>query len=66
MNKKQPQLNRIELKKAFENMTKPGQFIITMSKGQWDGFLDEGYFRQDAILIELDENEIPTVAYKLV
>ena len=62
-----PKLNPIILTTAIENMlgSKPG-FYITMYVGQWDNFLDEGYYRQDATLIELDNNGIPIAAYKYV
>ncbi|HLD90717.1 MAG TPA: hypothetical protein VI911_06870 [Patescibacteria group bacterium] len=51
---------------SIENMLGgiPG-FYITMSIGQWDNFLDEGYYRQDATLIELNDNEYPVAAYRL-
>lgn len=62
---RRPKLNKISTKEAFQNLmgTKPG-FYITMSPGQWDNFLEEGYFRQGATLIELDENEKPIAAYR--
>ena len=60
---KRPELNPIDLKKAIFNITEPG-FHITMSIGQWDNFLDEAYHRQDATLIELDDNEYPVAAYR--
>ena len=60
-----PKLNQISLKDAALDWTLrvPG-FYITMSPGQWDNFLDEGYSRQGATLIEVDENELPIAAYK--
>ncbi len=57
-----PKLNQISLKGIF---SKPG-FVITMSIGQWDKFLEEGYFNQNAILLELDSSENPIAAYQKV
>lgn len=67
MKNKRPKLNIVDLKGAVNNLLgcKPG-FFITMSKDQWDSFLEEGYFNQGATLIELDENKIPITAYRLV
>lgn len=64
---KRPKLNSISLTVAIESMLsgKPG-FYITMSVGQLDSYLEEGYYRQDATLIELDDNEYPVAAYKYV
>lgn len=66
MTKIRPNLNQIDLKIAFQSMTKPSGIFITMSEGQWDNFLEEGYFHQGATLIEVDENGKPVAAYKLV
>lgn len=64
---RRPQLNKIDLKEAFQiNTSGNTSFYLTMSKGQWDNLLDEGYFRQDATLIELDHNGNPINAYKYV
>lgn len=62
---KRPKLNQIPLKIAMQWITdaKPG-FVITMSIGQWDKFLEEGYNHQGATLIELDKQEKPIAAYK--
>lgn len=61
-----PNLRLIDLKIALQNIISlKYEWVITMSVGQWDIFLEEAYFRQDAVLIELDEFEIPINAYKL-
>lgn len=60
---KRPKLNPTSLSEAYETFSKPG-FVITMSVGQWDKFLEEAYFNQDATLIELDSSEIPIAAYR--
>jgi len=36
---------------------------VTMSIGQWDGFLQTAY-DNGATLLELDENEMPVRAYR--
>lgn len=59
-----PILNKINLKNV--NLSSPGEFFITMSVGQWDLFLQEGYEVYGATLLELDDNEIPINAYKKV
>lgn len=40
-----------------------GTIIITMSEGQWDALLDEGY-KRGHILLELDAGEAAVRAYK--
>ena len=64
---KRPKLNSCNLKLAIENMLNgvPGLYL-TMSPGQWDNFLEEGYFRQGATLIEMDKRGQPVAAYKYV
>ena len=37
--------------------------IVTMSIGQWDGLLAAAYDR-GAVLLELDDNEMPIKAYQ--
>ena len=61
---RRPKLHKIDLKKALNDIMVPG-FHITMSMGQWDNFLAEAYFHQNATLIELNSNEIPIAAYRL-
>ncbi|MDO8570577.1 MAG: hypothetical protein Q7R97_03250 [Candidatus Daviesbacteria bacterium] len=56
---KRPKLNQISLEGIY---AKPG-FVITMSVGQWDKILEEGYNNHGAILIELDKQEKPIAAY---
>jgi hypothetical protein len=56
-----PTLNRIELSDV---RIEAGNVIITMSPGQWDALLAEGY-RRGYTLLELDDNENPAVAYRL-
>lgn len=58
-----PKLNQISLEEAYKNFGKPG-FIITMSIGQWDKFLEEAYFRQNAILVEVGNLGKPIAAYR--
>ncbi len=60
---KRPKLNPISLSEAYKTLGKPS-FVITMSIGQWDKFLEEAYFNQDATLIELDSSEKPIAAYR--
>lgn len=64
MKMKQPVLNEVSLDVVM------GSFLggdpsanVTMSRGQWDGFLQAAY---DAgyNLVELDENEKPVRAYR--
>jgi len=56
---KRPILKEISL----ENLNLKGQMVVTMNKGQWDMFLEKGY-ENGAILLEVDDNEIPIKAYK--
>ena len=42
---------------------RPGQLVMTMSVGQWDGMLSAAY-TAGFILLELDENETPVRAYR--
>lgn len=58
-----PKLDKIRLEEGFKAFGRPG-FVITMSVGQWDKFLEEGYYHQGATLIELDKDENPIAAYK--
>ncbi len=61
---KRPVLNKVSLDDVMNGLLggKPSA-IVTMSQGQWDGFLQAAY---DAghNLIEMDENEIPVLAYR--
>jgi hypothetical protein len=41
-----------------------GGFFITVSPGQWDNYLDEAYFHQNATLIEIGKSGVPVAAYK--
>ena len=56
---KRPVLNEVPLSSTFR---KPS-VNITMSRGQWDGFLQSAY-NAGHNLIELDNNEIPVRAYR--
>ena len=62
---KRPILNEVSLADVMESMLGGGKpsVNITMSRGQWDGFLQAAY---DAghNLIEMDNNEIPGRAYR--
>jgi len=61
---KRPVLNKVSLDDVMNGLLggEPSA-TVTMSPGQWDGFLHAAY---DAghNLIELDENEIPVRAYR--
>ncbi|KKQ66834.1 MAG: hypothetical protein US86_C0003G0077 [Candidatus Daviesbacteria bacterium GW2011_GWA2_38_24] len=62
---KRPKLNQISLEVALQWIADNKQgFYISMSVGQWDKFLEEGYNHQGATLIELDRQEKPIAAYK--
>lgn len=56
---KRPVLNEIQLEGGI---LKPG-LIVTMSIGQWDGYLAAAY-GGGAVLLELDDNETPIRAYQ--
>jgi len=43
--------------------SRPGQLVMTMGVGQWDGMLSAAY-AAGFILLELDENEQPVRAYR--
>jgi hypothetical protein len=62
MNMKRPVLNEVPLNSTIWGTGKPS-VNITMSAGQWNGFLQAAY---DAghNLIELDEDEVPVRAYR--
>jgi hypothetical protein len=61
---KRPELNEIPLREAMAGILGGGSgLIITMSPGQWDALLDEGYNR-NALLLEIDQNEQPVKAYQ--
>ena len=61
---KRPELNEIPLREAMAGILGGGGgLIITMSVGQWDALLDEGYNR-GALLLEIDQNEQPVKAYQ--
>lgn len=42
---------------------RPGQRVMTMGEGQWDGILSAAY-EQGWTLLELDEDERPVRAYR--
>lgn len=42
---------------------RPGQLVMTMVEGQWDGLLSAAY-EEGFVLLELDENEKPVRAYR--
>lgn len=56
---KQPELHEIDI---YTVLDKPS-VLITMSGGQWDNLLQAAY-DSGATLLELDDNEIPTRAYR--
>jgi len=54
---KRPELNMIDLNEGIANVTSGWEKkIITLSPGQCDALLDEGYNR-GALLLEIDQNE---------
>lgn len=55
---KRPRLTEVGMSRIKES-----RLVITMSPGQWDGLLDEGYNR-GALLVEIDQNEQPVKAYQ--
>jgi hypothetical protein len=56
---KRPVLNEIPLEGGILNKG----VILTMSVGQWDGLLAAAY-DHGAVLLELDDNEMPVRAYR--
>ena len=54
-----PELKEIPVDGVFDGSS----VIITMSRGQWDDFLQAAY-NNGIILLEVDENEIPVKAYR--
>ncbi len=56
-------MKRPKLTEVSMNRIKESRLVITMSPGQWDALLDEGYNR-GALLLEIDENEQPVKAYR--
>lgn len=56
---KRPELHEIAISDAINRCI----FTVTMSTGQWDGFLESAY-NAGAALLELDENEMPVRAYQ--
>jgi len=56
---KRPTLEEIPISSAINK----GCFNVTMSIGQWDGFLQTAY-DNGATLLEVDENEKPVKAYR--
>ncbi len=43
--------------------SRPGQLVMTMAEGQWDGML-AGAYAAGFILLELDDDERPLRAYR--
>jgi hypothetical protein len=59
---KRPHLNEVK-GFAIKDIFAPGQMVVTMSPGQWDEFLELAY-NKFALLVELDDNEIPTKGFR--
>jgi hypothetical protein len=59
MNSPRPILDSIPLSDAI----RPGRVTVTMSTGQWDELLNQGYLI-GWTLLELDDNERPIAAYR--
>jgi len=61
---KRPVLNEVSLNHVMESLLGGNPSVnVTMSIGQWDGFLQAAY-EAGHNLIELDDNEIPVRAYR--
>ena len=55
---KRPKLTEVRMSRIKES-----RLVITMSPGQWDALLDEGYNR-GALLLEIDQEGQPVRAYQ--
>jgi hypothetical protein len=61
---KRPELNEIPLNQVLEALLDGKPSInVTMSEGQWDGFLQSAYETGHS-LIEVNDSEIPVRAYR--
>jgi hypothetical protein len=60
---KRPELNEICLQEAIKRTFYAPTITITMSQGQWDGLLAASY-DIGAVLLELDDHEVPVRAYQ--
>lgn len=59
-----PELNEVSLDETMNKiLTGEPIVVITMSPGQWDGFLQSGYDFGHTLL-EVNKNEEPTHAYR--
>ena len=56
-------MTRPKLTEVSMSQIKESRMVITMSPGQWDALLDEGYNR-GALLLEIDQSEQPVKAYQ--
>jgi len=64
MRMERPDLNKIDMNGAMAGFLGGGGGVtVTMSQGQWDALLQAAY-DTGATLIELDENERLTAAYR--
>lgn len=59
---KRPPLREIPLSEVLPIPIYP-EVVITMSRQQWDKFLENAY-KNNCILLELDHNEKPLKAYQ--
>lgn len=59
-----PKLRAVPLRAAIDGLTKAGRLTVTMSVGQWDMLLASAY-EVGALLLELDDDELPVAAYQL-
>lgn len=70
INLRRPKLNRINLEKVVDSMLNGTsgecRFFMTMSIGQWDSFLENAYYKQNATLIEVNAKEEPVAVYKYI
>ena len=61
---KRPELNEVSLDDVMNALLSGKPSVnITMSQGQWDGFLQAAY-EAGHNLIDLDDDEIPVRAYR--
>jgi hypothetical protein len=61
---KRPELNQVSLDEVMNSLLRGGPGVnVTMSEGQWDGFLQAAY-ESGHNLIEVDDDEIPVRAYR--
>jgi hypothetical protein len=60
-----PRLHPFPLAEAMASAVgqRGAAIVVTMSEGQWDGLL-RAMYEEGAILLELNDNEVPVRAYR--